>query len=166
MSQILAHFYPRTEIEPESHTREIWLSSKMDFERPQLGKGVVVCLSSMAQTVRTVVCCRALYVPTVLFPDRFLCPCDRNSLPARIYQYGQEICQLTTGPLSLDFGDPPGSSLLQLELGPATEISYRDLIQFRTVTWLILPVVICLSQRLSHACPSTSLTKVKPRMAH
>ena len=24
-------------------------------------------------------------------------------------------------------------------------------------TWLILPVVICLSQRLSHACPSTSL---------
>ena len=34
------------------------------------------------------------------------------------------------------------------------------------VTWLILPVVICLSQRLSHACPSTSLIKVKPRMAH
>ena len=34
------------------------------------------------------------------------------------------------------------------------------------VTWLILPVVICLSQRLSHACLSTSLTKVKPRMAH
>ena len=24
------------------------------------------------------------------------------------------------------------------------------------VTWLILPVVICLSQRLSHACPSIS----------
>ena len=35
-----------------------------------------------------------------------------------------------------------------------------------TATWLILPVVICLSQRLSHACLSTSLTKVKPRMAH
>ena len=33
-------------------------------------------------------------------------------------------------------------------------------------TWLILPVVICLSQRLSHACLSTSLIKVKPRMAH
>ena len=32
--------------------------------------------------------------------------------------------------------------------------------------WLILPVVICLSQRLSHACPSTSRVKVKPRMAH
>ena len=25
------------------------------------------------------------------------------------------------------------------------------------VTWLILPVVICLSQRLSHACPSINL---------
>ncbi len=33
-------------------------------------------------------------------------------------------------------------------------------------TWLILPVVICLSQRLSHACLSTSLKMVKPRMAH
>ena len=33
-------------------------------------------------------------------------------------------------------------------------------------TWLILPVVICLSQRLSHACVSTYRHKVKPRMAH
>ena len=40
------------------------------------------------------------------------------------------------------------------------------LIQTPRVTWLILPVVICLSQRLSHACLSTSLIKVKPRMAH
>ena len=33
-------------------------------------------------------------------------------------------------------------------------------------TWLILPVVICLSQRLSHACLSTGLNTVKLRMAH
>ena len=33
-------------------------------------------------------------------------------------------------------------------------------------TWLILPVVICLSQRLSHACLRISLKMVKPRMAH
>ena len=33
-------------------------------------------------------------------------------------------------------------------------------------TWLILPVVICLSQRLSHACLSTCRIKAKPRMAH
>ena len=34
------------------------------------------------------------------------------------------------------------------------------------VTWLILPVVICLSQRLSHACLSLSLPTVKLQMAH
>ena len=34
------------------------------------------------------------------------------------------------------------------------------------VTWLILPVVICLSQRLSHACLSTSSSRAKLRMAH
>ena len=34
------------------------------------------------------------------------------------------------------------------------------------VIWLILPVVICSSQRLSHACRSTGLLKVKPRKAH
>ena len=33
-------------------------------------------------------------------------------------------------------------------------------------TWLILPVVICLSQRLSHACLSLSYSMVKLRMAH
>lgn len=32
--------------------------------------------------------------------------------------------------------------------------------------WLILPVVICSSQRLSHACLSASRTKVEPRKAH
>ena len=32
--------------------------------------------------------------------------------------------------------------------------------------WLILPVVICLSQRLSHACLSSHPRTVKPRMAH
>jgi len=31
---------------------------------------------------------------------------------------------------------------------------------------LILPVVICLSQRLSHACLSSHCPTVKPRMAH
>ena len=36
----------------------------------------------------------------------------------------------------------------------------------RIATWLILPVVICLSQRLSHACPSISNYTVKLRMAH
>ncbi len=34
------------------------------------------------------------------------------------------------------------------------------------VTWLILPVVICLSQRLSHASLSISIYKAKLQMAH
>lgn len=34
------------------------------------------------------------------------------------------------------------------------------------VIWLILPVVICLSQRLSHACLSISNYTAKLRMAH
>lgn len=38
--------------------------------------------------------------------------------------------------------------------------------QFQVDTWLILPVVICLSQRLSHASLSISLNKVKPQTAH
>ena len=37
---------------------------------------------------------------------------------------------------------------------------------YEFTTWLILPVVICLSQRLSHACLSTGLNTVKLRMAH
>jgi len=36
----------------------------------------------------------------------------------------------------------------------------------KIVTWLILPVVICLSQRLSHACLSINRYTVKLRMAH
>ena len=34
------------------------------------------------------------------------------------------------------------------------------------IIWLILPVVICLSQRLSHACLSINNNTVKLRMAH
>ena len=34
------------------------------------------------------------------------------------------------------------------------------------VTWLILPAIICLSQRLSHACLSISVYTAKLRMAH
>ena len=34
------------------------------------------------------------------------------------------------------------------------------------ITWLILPVVICLSQRLSHACLCISIPTAKLQMAH
>jgi hypothetical protein len=48
---------------------------------------------------------------------------------------------------------------------PAPSYSGQD-ISAQIVTWLILPVVICLSQRLSHACLSISVYTVKLRMAH
>ena len=52
--------------------------------------------------------------------------------------------------------DPGGRGLLfALLRGGATD----------AVPWLILPVIICLSQRLSHASLSKSRIKVKPRMA-
>ena len=94
---------------------------------------------------------------------------------ARKYIYGREICLLSVGPPSLEepgdrivsrMYDPTASPLLQLDMGPGDRQKSRAFLSFRTATWLTMPVVICLSQRLSHACPSTSLTKVKPRMAH
>ena len=42
----------------------------------------------------------------------------------------------------------------------------HHLLVVKVVIWLILPVVICLSQRLSHACLSISKYTVKLRMAH
>ena len=49
---------------------------------------------------------------------------------------------------------------------PSLNLSKYSFVWNERVIWLILPVAICLSQRLSHACLSTSLIKVKPRMAH
>ena len=66
-----------------------------------------------------------------------------------------------------------GSKLRRL--GPGSSVSescltFMNLSQGTSflvvVIWLILPVVICLSQRLSHACVSTNLYMVKLRMAH
>ena len=58
------------------------------------------CPREQVPTAGTVVCYRAQYVPTVLFPGRFQCPCDCVSLLARKYIYGQENCQLSVGPMS------------------------------------------------------------------
>ena len=51
-------------------------------------------------------------------------------------------------------------------LGPPGRATLPPRVDDGLATWLILPVVICLSQRLSHACLSTGLSKAKPRMAH
>ncbi|RYE13957.1 MAG: hypothetical protein EOP34_07640, partial [Rickettsiales bacterium] len=49
---------------------------------------------------------------------------------------------------------------------PSGGLPWASALWLRIVTWLILPVVICLSQRLSHACLSISNYTVKLRMAH
>ena len=45
-------------------------------------------------------------------------------------------------------------------------LAFSDVGDWFLETWLILPVVICLSQRLSHACLSISILIAKLRMAH
>ena len=47
-----------------------------------------------------------------------------------------------------------------------SNIHIQFIIKIKSKFWLILPVVICLSQRLSHACLSTNENKVKPQKAH
>ena len=49
---------------------------------------------------------------------------------------------------------------------PSRRVGPAQSLALIRVPWLILPVVICLSQRLSHACLSASHIKVKPRKAH
>jgi hypothetical protein len=51
-------------------------------------------------------------------------------------------------------GDPPRTLLCRPLCGRLAGASRGD--RLKIVTWLILPVVICLSQRLSHACLSIS----------
>ena len=49
---------------------------------------------------------------------------------------------------------------------PAPPGSFTDEERMGERTWLIPPVVVCLSQRLSHACRSTSCETAKLRMAY
>ena len=68
-------------------------------------------------------------------------------------------------------GPPCPSSHLDVPVRPRGCVVFCTAHQFgrswvTVATWLILPVVICLSQRLSHACLSISTYTVKLRMAH
>ena len=67
-----------------------------------------------------------------------------------------------------DFGLGPSgfNKLLPASVGEADSAALGCRFGVKIVTWLILPVVICLSQRLSHACLSISNYTVKLRMAH
>ena len=58
---------------------------------------------------------------------------------------------------------PSSAGNLKPRRGDCASVTLR---RVKIPTWLILPVVICLSQRLSHACLSISLYTAKLRMAH
>ena len=58
------------------------------------------------------------------------------------------------------------TSLLVYDVRPTEPLFAVCVVRLMIATWLILPVVICLSQRLSHACLSTRLNTAKLRMAH
>lgn len=60
----------------------------------------------------------------------------------------------------------PTAPLLVARVRERDELLPRSRRLLSEAPWLILPVVICLSQRLSHACLSACRIKVKPRMAH
>ena len=64
------------------------------------------------------------------------------------------------------FARPSFASVVRSLAAAAAAASSLKARSCTTATWLILPVVICLSQRLSHACLSTNLYTVKLRMAH
>ena len=64
------------------------------------------------------------------------------------------------GPVAASLQGPDRSGLrppVRISLCPASAgCRHGTAAAFKIVTWLILPVVICLSQRLSHACLSIS----------
>ena len=76
----------------------------------------------------------------------------------------------STGAVSGGFPNDTNSYLFQVAASrhePWHAPSVRTSVStWLVATWLILPVVICLSQRLSHACLRTYLRTVKLRMAH
>ena len=67
-------------------------------------------------------------------------------------------CRTDTGPTSCEIGSPINE--------PAAAFRFELVHDLRHTTWLILPVVICLFQRLSHACLSIRSCTAKLRMAH
>ena len=65
---------------------------------------------------------------------------------------GRALCSTAPGTRTAGASAPVSELLCPARRGVAAAPAAA----FKIVTWLILPVVICLSQRLSHACLSIS----------
>ena len=104
--------------------------------------------------------CRNVWIPGSLVSPLRLNDSLELAVRHTVRVFGRESCLLTCRVLTRRL------LLFDYRWASAGRVAVATLFAVRLVTWLILPEVICLSQRLSHACLRTSLTKVKPRMAH
>lgn len=132
--------------------------------------------------------CRSRAVAEMFSNKGFFCPCVLRKKPLDVHvrkppgadacgdDVSLELLQNATTLILALWSFETGSSAVAAELAfpllrgacPLSGFGSGDsnLLSRREATWLILPVVICLSQRLSHACLSTCRIKAKPRMAH
>lgn len=73
-----------------------------------------------------------------------------------------DCCWLSTEAGEAGVGDHAGGSCAEENTKSAMWKVFRPRVSYTrksVVIWLILPVVICLSQRLSHACLSISIIR-------
>ena len=109
---------------------------------------------------------RAVALSLGVFRRYRFSPLDRRD-PSRVFTVFELVATPVLGlggRLTVMFGaDSRGSACSRRSLPGLGRRFYR--IGTKAI-WLILPVVICLSQRLSHACLSSHCLTVKPRMAH
>ena len=109
---------------------------------------------------------RAVALSLGVFRRYRFSPLDRRD-PSRVFTVFELVATPVLGlggRLTVMFGaDSRGSACSRRSLPGLGRRFYR--IGTKAI-WLILPVVICLSQRFSQASVSTSLNKVKPQRVH
>lgn len=103
----------------------------------------------------------------VFVPIRLGVSSTGSTRPAALKTHGGKQTRGGGGSFGVAFGAVlPLARPSRCDDGRASPSLTRESGRTHEAPWLILPVVICLSQRLSHACLSACRIKVKPRMAH
>jgi hypothetical protein len=106
--------------------------------------------------------CVQLHILTVAFAAKLLCRVEgkRKCLNGIVMQV--DVCESAQTRSSRSDDDRYEA----VEVEKIQQDPVRNRIEMLSVTWLILPAVICLFQRLSHACLRISLKMVSLRTAH
>ena len=129
----------------------IWLASEFLCGHWNL-LGTGSCLITHSYCVRAGSCCISAFFVIVL-----MCSLLASSCKFRLLGSVSLLRALLRDANNCIFAAEPFSTMV-----PWGSLDFGSIWQ----TWLILPVVICLSQRLSHACLSISFCTAKLRMAH